>query len=218
MIMSLRRSDWFSLGTIAVTALATAAIYGDLPVRVATHFDMAGNPNGWMPRPVAAAFGPVAALVLWAIVRFVPRALPTKEQQRLGDAGPALVAALMAVFMAVVQVIILAVALTPSIEITRVIWLPVGGLFIALGLVLPRIRRNGVIGIRTPWTMTSDENWARTHRVAGYCLAAGGVLAGLLGLLVPAPLGGTLAIGSVLVSSIVPAIYSLLLARRLDPS
>jgi uncharacterized membrane protein len=218
MIMSLRRTDWFSLGTIAVTALATAAIYDSLPARIATHFDLSGQPNGWMPRPVAAAFGPVAALVLWAMVRFVPRALPTTEQRRLGDAGPALVAALMAVFMAIVQVIILAVALTPTIEITRVIWLAVGGLFLALGLVLPRIRRNGVIGIRTPWTMTSDENWARTHRVAGYSMAVGGVLAGLAGLLVPPPAGGVVAIACVLASSILPAAYSLLLARRLDPS
>ena len=41
-----------------------------------------------------------------------------------------------------------------------------GALFVMLGLVMPRVRRNPWVGVRTPWTLASDENWARTHRFA----------------------------------------------------
>src|SRR5262249_16835228 len=45
---------------------------------------------------------------------------------------------------------------------------------IVLGLVFPRLRRNRWIGIRLPWTMSSDENWARAHRFGGKVFVIGG--------------------------------------------
>ena len=85
-----------------------------------------------------------------------------------------------------------------------------GTFWLALSLVVPRLRRNPFVGIRTPWTLASDENWARTHHFAGYTFAAGGVLA------TGAALGGVLplAIGAILASALVPAVYSFLLDRR----
>ena len=52
-----------------------------------------------------------------------------------------------------------------------------GAFLFALSFVMPRIRRNPVIGIRVAWTLASDENWARTHRFASYTFAAAGVVA-----------------------------------------
>jgi uncharacterized membrane protein len=91
----------------------------------------------------------------------------------------------------------------------------VGLLEIGLGLAMPRVRRNPIIGIRTPWTLTSDENWARTHRFAGYSMVVGGVVAaaaGASGTIV----GAVVAIVVLLGSMLVPAVYSLVLARRQD--
>lgn len=213
--MALRRMDMLSLGVMGLTSAVTAAVYERLPERVATHFDMAGNPNGWMSRPMAACFVPVLAVGLWALLRFLPRVLPTTERKRLNDSTSALVAALTTVFIAATHLLILYRALIPGASITHVIWVLLGAFYVAMGLVLPRIKRNALMGIRTPWTLTSDENWARTQRVGGYAMVVAGVLAALLGVL-----GGTaagfLAIGMLLLGALVPAAYSLVLARRQD--
>ena len=213
--MALRRTDVVSLGVIGLSVALTAAVYERLPAQVATHFDLAGNPDGWMTRAMAASFTPAMALALWALLRFLPRILPAVERKRLGPASAALVAALTVVFVVGAHVLILYRAIVPGASIARVVWLLLGAFYVVLGLVLPRIKRNALMGIRTPWTLTSDENWARTQRVGGYAMVAAGALSALFGLL-GGRTGGVVAIVMLLLGAFVPAAYSLILARRQD--
>ncbi len=211
--MAVRRMDMVSMGVIGLTAALTLAVYDRLPLRMATHFDLSGQPNGWMPRAMGAWFCPVFAVGLWATLRFLPRVLPKKEAGRLGDGTPALMAALTVAFLAAVHVLILWVGIVPGASITNAVWLLLGAFYVAIGLVLPRIKRNALMGIRTPWTLTSDENWARTQRVGGYAMVVGGLVAGLAGTVGGSP-GGIVAIAALILSALVPAGYSLVLARR----
>jgi uncharacterized membrane protein len=213
--MSFERMDAVSVGVLGMTAALTAAVYERLPLRMATHFDLQGNANGWMSREEGAWFVPVFGLALWAVLRFVPRVLPRGERKRLGESSVARVAMSTTLFLAAVHLLILYVAIIPGASIVHVIWLVLGAFYIAMGLVLPRIKRNALMGIRTPWTLTSDENWARTQRVGGYAMVIGGVVAAAFGTL-GGTAGGILAIGALLVSAIVPAGFSLVLARKQD--
>lgn len=216
--MTVRRMDMLSVGVIGLGAALTAAVYERLPLRMATHFDLNGQPNGWMPREMGAWLCPAIALGLWALLRFLPRILPKKEASRLGGGTPALMAALTVSFVVAVHVLVLWVGVVPGASITSAVWLLLGAFYVALGLVLPRVKRNALIGIRTPWTLTSDENWARTQRVGGYSMVIGGIVAGLAGLAgtAGAAAGGVVAIAALIISAFVPAGYSLLLARRLE--
>ncbi len=213
--MSTRRMDMVSLGVIGLTAAVTAAVYERLPLRMATHWDLEGNANGWMSRAMGASFAPLMALGLWAFIRFFPRVLPKTEKRRLGDAASGVVAMLTAVFVSAVHVLVLYVAIVPGASLSRVIWIVLGAFYVALGLVLPRIKRNALMGIRTPWTLTSDENWARTQRVGGYAMVVGGIVAAVCGV-VGGPTGGLFAIAALLLSAVIPAGYSLIFARRHD--
>ena len=119
--------------------------------------------------------------------------------------------------IAAIHVLILYVAIVPGASLARAIWVVLGAFYIALGLIIPRIKRNPVMGIRTPWTLTSDENWARTQRVGGYSMVLGGVVAAVFGAL-GGTAGGVVALVAIFVSALLPAGYSLLLARRQDQS
>jgi uncharacterized membrane protein len=208
-------ADAVALGSLALATGLSCVVFDRLPARVATHFDLHGEANGFMDRMPAAYLIPALGLGVWAFVRVAPRALPASERRRLGDRVVPAVAAVTAAGLSVVHIGILAVALVPGFGIQRPMWLALGGMYLALGLVLPRVRRNGLVGVRTPWTLASDENWARTHRVAGYTMIAAGFLAAILGTL-GGPTGAVLAIGALLAGGIVPSIYSLALARRID--
>jgi uncharacterized membrane protein len=159
----------------------------------------------------------VLTIVLWAFTRYIALVLPKRDKQRLTNGAMPFVAMLTAIFMSAVHVVVLYVALVPKVDITRIIFVMMSFFFIALGLIMPRLRRNPIIGIRTPWTLTNEENWARTHRVAGYSMVGGGLLGGLTAL-IGGPIGSIAALVCFLGSAIVPAVWSLLYARRQDPS
>ena len=52
----------------------------------------------------------------------------------------------------------------------------VGIILAAVGLFLPKFKQNSTAGIRLPWTLNSEENWEKTHRLAGGVWIAGGLL------------------------------------------
>lgn len=55
----------------------------------------------------------------------------------------------------------------PTNEFVRVVIAGTGLLFIVLGNYLPKTRQNWFLGIRTPWTLSSEFTWEKTHRLAG---------------------------------------------------
>jgi len=214
-----KRWDRLAVLSIVVALFATAMVYRRLPDPLPTHFDLEGNPNGWLPRAAGAWGIPAFTFLLWLFVRFVAKRLPPvgdDNKKRLAGSNIALVAMMTAMFVSAVHLIILYVALKPGVIVTKPVFALMGFFFIGLGLVLPRVRRNPIIGIRTPWTLTSDENWARTNRIAGYTMVFGGIAGGTAGSF-GGITGGTLAIACFIIASIIPAVYSLVLARRHDP-
>jgi uncharacterized membrane protein len=204
------RLDLLAFGLIGSSAIATAVVYDRLPDPMPTHYDVHGVPNGWMPLPIGAFLLPAVAVGVWALVRFGGRPLPEAWRDRL-DASPlSVVGLLVGGLLAALQGVMLSAALSPEPRLGSGLWLMLGAFFALIGLVMPRVRRNPFIGVRTPWTLSSDENWARTHRFAGYTMTAGGLFA------IAAALFGSpmLGLAGVLVGSLAPAAYSWMIARR----
>jgi len=202
--------DLFTLFAVLGAFAVTALLYDRLPDPLPIHFDLNGRPNGWMPRATGAWLLPGVELLVVALLRFGRHLLGGGWRERL-DASPVRMLALVTAFMMTsVHVVVLRASLSALPNLGNAIWVLLGGLFVALGILLPRTRRNPFFGVRTPFALASDENWARTHRVAGWTMVGGGLItiaAGLLGL--PA-----VAIATILTSALVPALWSWVLAKR----
>jgi uncharacterized membrane protein len=213
MMSRARFFDVLSLAVLAASAVGTFLVYDRLPLVMATHFDIHGTPNGFMPRPWGAYFMPVFGLAIWAFVRAVGRFSPSGKKKVPANVL-ALVAFLTVTFLAVLHGIILHVALEPSASIMRPLWISLGLFIGVIGLILPRLRQNAVAGIRTAWTLGSPEVWAKTQRFASYTMATAGlvcIVAGLVG----GTAAGVVAIAAIFTGSIVPAVYSFFLARSI---
>mgnify|MGYP001064795236 CR=1 FL=1 len=207
--------DLVSLLSIGTAAAVTAAVYQRLPDPLPTHFDLEGNADGWTPRALGAWLLPGLALLLWAAIRLGPRILPASDRARLRPSTTALVAMMTACFMAALHVVVLGAALVPTLSVTKLVFGLVGALLVGLGLVLPRVRRNPLIGVRTAFTLRDDEIWARTQRVGGYAMVIAGVVGGTAGA-TGGPRGAVFATGCFVMAGLVPAVHSLLLARRAE--
>ena len=205
---------WYPVLLAAVGAIMSLAVYARLPEIIAVHWDLNGNPNGWMSRPMGAFFLPAFLLVLGGILRFVPRIDPRAENyRRFGDAYETIVLSVLLLLLAI-HGITLAIALGHPVPVGRFVPALVGALFIVIGNVMPRTRSNWWFGIRTPWTLSSDRVWTRTHRLAGYLMIAAGVVMIVGALLLPPALGAPLMLGAVAAAVVAPAVYSYLTWRR----
>lgn len=110
-----------------------------------------------------------------------------------------------------------AVALGAEIEVGIIVSILIGILFIALGNYMPKLQQNYTVGIRIPWTLNSEENWNRTHRLGGKMFICGGfllIIAGFAGSIMGD--SGTLAalIAIILLCSGVPSVYSFCLYKK----
>lgn len=202
--------DLFTLFAVAGAFAATVLLYDRLPDRLPTHFDLNGQPNGWMSRAVGAWFVPLLEILVVALLRFGGYLLPQGWRQRLEASPQRTMALVTALLMTSIHVVVLRAALSPLPHLGNAIWVLLGATFVVLGLLMPRTKRNPFFGVRTAFALASDENWARTNRVGGWAFAAGGVItiaAGLVGL--PA-----VAVAAIIVTAIVPALWSWILAKR----
>jgi len=206
-----RRTDTVAIVLMVGTVAITLGAYARLPARIPTHFDLHGVADGWMPRAAGAWVLPLASFGTWLLLRCGPRFLPSAWRTRMLESPIGMASALLAGLLSALQWVILDTAIEHPRSVGSVPVLLLEGFWVAVGLVLPRIRRNPWIGVRTPWTLSSDENWARTHRVAGLTFCIGGSLAWLCTISGVAPLG----IVVLVASAGVPVVYSFVLARRL---
>lgn len=207
------RLDALTLALFGLGSLVTAAVYPRLPARVPVHFNLHGVADGWMSKPFGAWILPLMTLVVWISVRFGAWILAGRARDRMNASPVKLVALLTTGLLVVMQLLILYAALANTSTLGRPLTIALGAYWIILAQVLPRVRRNPFIGIRTAWTLSSDENWARTHRFGAWSFSLGGVvavLAALCGL-------STFAMVVILVSAFAPLIFSIVVARHLPP-
>lgn len=193
--MSPRSPEAVALGAIALLVVGTLAVYPALPESIPIHLDLTGKADGFAPRAVGAAVLPLGAIVTFLVMRGAARAAMSWT------------GAITVVFLAALQAILLRMGLAGDDHAGTSLGLVLGVFSVALGLLFPRLRRNRFIGIRVPWTLASDENWARTHLLAGRLFAIGGVLS-LLACAISGVAGTVVAILTLVATSVVTTLYS----------
>ena len=175
-----------------------------LPDVMATHFGMNNEANGFSNKAFAV-FGIPAILlaVLW-LGAFVTSNDP--KRQNISPKMFSLVVWIAPVTSLVVAAILYPVNLGYALDITFFVELLSGVMFIIIGTYLPKARQNYTIGIRVPWTLANEENWNRTHRLAGSLWIICGILMIIICLTRSASIQWL--VGILLITVLVPCIYS----------
>lgn len=167
---------WYPAVLVVAAFAMSLAVYSRLPDPMVIHWGPNGQPNGWASRLFGAFAIPLMMSVFAILFRVLPDADPRKDNYEKFWSSYDLIATSVVTLCFVVQCVLLGKALGLPIPVERVAPAAVGAFYICLGNVFPRLRSNWWIGIRTPWSLSSDENWARTQRVGGYLFVAAGVL------------------------------------------
>jgi uncharacterized membrane protein len=174
--MSGRLTQWISLGLCLLAGIFSLSVYGQLPAQVATHFNLAGEPDDWSDRFTAALLMPAVMAGLWLALWGLPRISPQGWRvEPFAHIWNRLQVAILG-FMLLMHVALLGHAMEWwGADMGRLVLIGVGLLFVTLGNYLGKTTRNFFLGIRTPWTLASDEVWRRTHRLGGWMMVGAGI-------------------------------------------
>ena len=201
-----------SIAIVALSFLAGIYFYPMLPATVATHWDAAGNANGHMGRAFGAFFMPVLVLVLLGLFIALPYLDPLKKNYESFRAEYETFVAMLIGFMAYVYALMLASNLGYSFSFIQFLAPAFAALFYYVGVMMEKAKRNWFVGIRTPWTLSSERVWDKTHKIAGSMFKAAGIVA-LIGIAFPA-VGLAASIGVLLATAIVSVVYSYVEYRK----
>lgn len=96
---------------------------------------------------------------------------------------------------------------------SKILFGMIGLFFAGMGPFLATIPRNFYVGIKTPWTLASDEVWRQTHILGAWTFTAGGLLSTITSLFLA---NIFILIGIIVIASLTPVVYSFWLSKRLE--
>ncbi len=157
---------------IVVSVALSLFFYDRIPDPVPTHFDMNGRANGFTPKPFGAFIGPLLIAVLTVVLEVLPRISPRGYRMQSFRRTYEIIFSAIIALVFFVSAVALSQAIGMSVRVDRLMLIAIALLLLLLGNFMGKLTRNFFIGIRTPWTLASEEVWFRTHRLGGWLFVA----------------------------------------------
>ena len=193
---------------IVLPVLAGIILWDRLPEQMATHWNAAGDIDGWTSKPFTVFGLPLILLAAQWLCVLGTLADPKKENHPTKILH--LVLWIIPVLSLVLGTITYATALGKAVQVEVIMPILIGLILAIIGNYMPKCKQNYTIGIKIPWTLNSEENWNRTHRFAGWLWTFSGIVVMLTGFF-----GGFwIFMIIVLLMVLAPILYSYLLFRK----
>ena len=183
-------------------------LWDRLPEQIPTHWNAAGDVDGWSSKPFAVFGLPLIMVAAQWLCTLGTLSDPKKSNH--SDKVLHLVFWIIPLLSLVLNAFTYATALGKEVPVEVVMPVLIGLIFTIIGNYLPKCKQNYTIGIKIPWTLNSEENWNRTHRFAGWLWTFCGIAVMLTGFF-----GGFWILMFVMIAMVlVPILYSYFLFRK----
>ena len=169
------KRDMFPLSMILIYIILTIYLYGSLPESIPTHYGWNGSPDAYSSKIYVVLFSIGIVLFLYMIITFIPLIDPFWRKIEKKYSTLLICRDIVIAFLIYISAINLIFARGNIIR-DGFMGIGFGLLFILLGNYMPRLPRNFFIGIRSPWTLASEEVWVKTHRISGVLFVIAGAL------------------------------------------
>ena len=173
----MRKSEVISSGLVLLSLIASIYFYSRMPEKIASHWNVRGEVNGYVSKLWGLFLMPFILAGLAGLFAAVPRIDPLKaniEKFRKHYDGFII---LFFIFMLSIHFQLILWNLGIKISPNATLPVGLGILFFYTGILCENAKRNWFIGIRTPWTLSSDAVWNKTHKVGGKLFKIAGAVA-----------------------------------------
>jgi uncharacterized membrane protein len=203
---------------IGLPYLYLLKVYNGLPATVPTHFGVNGQPNDfsiksslWLITSLIAG----ASILIYLLIRFLPNIDPKKKAKYSATTFNKIAVAFV-LLMSLISCFVIYAAKAGTYRLGGFLPLILGIFFAFMGNMMHSIKPNYFVGIRTPWTLESDETWRKTHQVAGKVWFVGGIIIAISGFLFPQTAEFFVMMGIILVIVLWPVIFSYTYFKSID--
>jgi len=174
--MQLRKSEIIVLLITVLSLVISLYVYQQLPAKIAAQWNYKGEVDGYMPKAWGLFLMPLVLFFLFLLFLILPRVDPMKANvlkfRKYFDGF------IIVLFLFMVAIHLQIILWNFGIEIKPDILFPIGfgTLFFYLGILMQKSKRNWFIGFKTPWTLSSDLVWDKTHKLGGKLLKVCGII------------------------------------------
>ncbi|PIU16080.1 hypothetical protein COT20_00895 [bacterium (Candidatus Gribaldobacteria) CG08_land_8_20_14_0_20_39_15] len=147
-----------------------------IPDQIPTHWNTQGQIDGYSSKPMAVFLLLGVLVAMYLLMLFLPHLDPLKKNYKEFEKPYYILRLALIIFFVSLYVFTLLAAAGYKLDIKKFIIPSMSLLFIVFGVLMSKIKRNYFVGIRTPWTLHSDEVWLKTHKLGGWTFAGAGIL------------------------------------------
>jgi len=194
------------VGLIVVSFLIGAYLHPYMPEKMASHWDANSNVDSYMSRFWGLFLMPIISTILFLVFILIPKIDPLKENIEKFRGYFDVFILLLIGFLFYLYMLTLLWNLGYRFNIIQLLAPAFGLIIFYAGVMMENAKQNWFIGVRTPWTLTSENVWNKTNRLAGKLFKVAGVLAAL-GTVLP-EYAILLILVPVILAAIYPVIYS----------
>ncbi len=169
----MKKNNWLLFMCILSIVIAAIA-YFYMPDQIPTHWNINGDINSYGSKATIFIISALP-LSMYLLFMVIPKIDPKKENYNKYADSYNMTRTILVAFMCILNIIII-VATFKKINIGFFVPFLVGILFIVLGNYMPRFKTNYFCGIKTPWTLSNDMVWNKTHKLGGYYFCILGLL------------------------------------------
>lgn len=172
-------SRFYRASAIVLVAQVALAAYGVWLVgpdtQVPVHWGVDGTADGWASALVGFSIVPLITAGIVALFAAIPRIEPRRRNLERSANAYRTTSIAVVIFLGVAQAVVVFASLGDGLPMSTLIGFGIGLLFIVMGNVMATVRSNFMFGIRTPWTLSSDLSWDKTHRLVGRLFVIAGL-------------------------------------------
>lgn len=208
------KQDWPLWLFMAGLLLAAVVLYPHLPAKMPGHWNIHGEIDAYYPKSFGAFFEPILLIGIYLLMLFTPLIDPKRENYLRFAGAYRFLRWAMVLFLGILYGASILASMGYLVDVGLLVKAIVAVLFIVIGNFMSQFRHNYFVGIKTPWTLASEEVWQRTHRLGARIWVAGGLIC-LAMAPVNASWGAYVFFTALLLMVFVPTIYSYSLFNKL---
>ena len=174
--MSSRKNEIIILGIILFSFLFGIYLYPQMPEKIASHWNVQGQVDGYMSKFWGLFLMPLISAGLFLLFIAIPKIDPLKtniEKFRKYYDG---FITLVIIFLFYLYLLTIFWNMGIRFDIIQLLAPAFGILFYYCGILTENAKRNWFIGIRTPWTLSNDAVWDKTHKIGGKLFKISGIV------------------------------------------
>ncbi len=207
------KKEIFPIVLIIASVIASFYFYAHFPTQVVTHWNFQGQANGYSDRALGAFLFPGIILGIYLLFLVLPILDPKKERYEESIGPYNIFKNLLVVVLTIIYFIASISNLGYAFNVGYFVAGIIGLMIMIMGNYMGKLKPNWFVGIRTPWTISSENVWTKTHRLGGILMMIFGVVI-IISPWLPETLAMVLFIVSAIAFSLGSMIYSYVIYRQ----